>query len=86
MQVDKKLSRLQKQILRYLLAAPQDRIWGVHWQPSKGQHNYWSRSDAARLSCSLARLEQRGLVVRRNAVSGDNVGVDLGPNGVLKKR
>jgi hypothetical protein len=84
--MDRKLSRLQKQILHYLLVTPWEyRHWGVHWQPSKGA-SYWSRSDAARLSRALTRLEQRGLVESHNVVSGDNVGQDWGRYGPLKKR
>jgi DnaB-like helicase N terminal domain len=80
------LSRLQKDILRDvweetvrvervletkgmtgLLARVQ--YWGIEWYPSRG-HDRWTPTDRAVVSRALRRLEQRGLVERKNECTG----------------
>jgi DNA-binding PadR family transcriptional regulator len=46
-----------------LLARVQE--WGVDWDPSRGQDS-WTPTDRAVVSRALRRLEQRGLVERKN--------------------
>jgi DNA-binding HxlR family transcriptional regulator len=82
-----RLSRLQKGILgivwaetcrleaaleargqRGLLARV--RSWGVDWSPSRGQAS-WTPADRAVVSRALRRLEQGGLVERKNEQTGN---------------
>ncbi len=82
--LEKKLSCQQQEILRYLTAQadyiennyPDDykifyRVWGVPWQPGK-LGNAWNNNDSASISRSLKRLEERGLLLRKNDITGRN--------------
>jgi len=77
----KKLSALQRETLRYVLAQAEAaeraggleagiaRNFGATWHPSRGLDD-WSATDRAVFSRTLRRLEHRGLVVRHNHVGG----------------
>jgi hypothetical protein len=82
------LSYLQKDILVWLwrttrhteehgndFSRSEARIWGVRWSPGKGQ-SVWEPSDRVCFSRALRRLEQRGLALRKNDISGGQ-----NPNG-----
>ena len=82
---DRKLSRLQKGLLCWLLSETEriesggsgyERLtllgWGVLWYPSKGGDE-WSATDRAVTSRCLRRLEKRGLIIRTNHISGHGV-------------
>jgi hypothetical protein len=85
-----RLSQLQKKILRCVYARTirdetwakgtgetwrikHVEYWGIEWYPSKGQRA-WTPSNRAVMSRALRRLEQRGLVERRNRISGEESG------------
>lgn len=50
-------------------------VWGVPWGTST------SRTEAASLSRSLRRLEERGLILRQNIYSGNNATPHTAPDG-----
>jgi hypothetical protein len=66
----KGLSRLQREILVTLLAAElngeSDEDWGTRWPWARS-----SRSQLAAVSRAARRLENRGLIKRRNRCTGD---------------
>lgn len=89
----KRLSDFQRQILIALARAYNtieregndfDRhqlgIWGVKWRPH-GKGNCVTTIDRASVSRTLRRLEERGLVRRRNQISGDRFEPDRLPTG-----
>jgi DNA-binding MarR family transcriptional regulator len=76
-----KLSRLQREILKWLLneteyteangndyARNELCHWGVKWNPGRWHYD-WTRSDSASWSRTLQRLEIRGLILRTNQCS-----------------
>ena len=67
----RKLSDLQQDILRFVLANDTGHSWGTRWG-SRGwvRSDDATRSDDASVSRAVARLEKRGLLVRNNHVSG----------------
>jgi len=80
-----KLSRQQKRLLitslaywEYIEANGNDlaklelEFWGIPWHPAKRQDN-WTRADSVIISRSLRRLEHRGLVERKNNISGSRL-------------
>ena len=65
------LSAQQRHVLIYIYTvwtglSDYGRVWGVRWATSS------SRSEAASLSRTLRRLEERGLILRQNASQGNN--------------
>jgi uncharacterized protein YfaT (DUF1175 family) len=78
-----RLSAQQQHILRCVYAYEErvraagtddQQAWLAAWgMPLRQRHGPdWTRADSAILSRSLARLEERGLIIRRNAVSERN--------------
>ena len=67
---DKGLSSLQREILMMLMEAEEDgeaeELWGVRLRLQ-----YPTRAESAGLSRAVRRLEQRGLLQRRNQHTGD---------------
>jgi hypothetical protein len=63
--LDKRLSILQRNILEFLDESRAESGWGVRWRPGKRRPG-WSAGDRADVSRALARLEQRGYVLRQN--------------------
>ena len=80
---DRGLSKLQKTILCWLLeqykhiesTGEKISVWGIDWNPSGRwyslyhRQNHWTATKRADVSRALRRLEQRGLVIRKNSVS-----------------
>jgi hypothetical protein len=63
--MDQRLSTLQRNILEFLDESHAESDWGVRWRPGKRRPG-WSAVDRADVSRALARLEQRGYVLRQN--------------------
>lgn len=74
------LSKQQKYVLVHiykLWIQMMPHHWGVRWATSS------SRSGAASMSRTLHRLEERGLILRQNDVSGNNAVKHPTPDGTM---
>ena len=80
-QAGRKLSVPQRRILAALLRFHKDgscTSCGVPLKWLRGRKQHWNASESAAFSRSLRRLEQRGLVVRTNTVTGITSGPRAG--------